>query len=97
MLAAVAGGRSLVDAIDAPRVHAQSAGDGFALAVEAALVDEIEASGLAADLGLTLVAMPDRSMYFGGVGAALTTYAGALEAVADPRREGVARITPGRR
>jgi gamma-glutamyltranspeptidase / glutathione hydrolase len=32
------------------------------------------------------------SMYYGGVGAALTTCGGRLEAVADPRREGVARI-----
>ncbi len=32
------------------------------------------------------------TMYFGGVGAALTSYDGALEAVADPRREGVTRI-----
>ncbi|SEB28582.1 gamma-glutamyltranspeptidase / glutathione hydrolase [Nocardioides exalbidus] len=32
------------------------------------------------------------SMYYGGVGAALTRATGDLEAVADPRREGVARI-----
>ena len=32
------------------------------------------------------------TMYYGGVGAALTRSAGDLEAVADPRREGVARI-----
>lgn len=32
------------------------------------------------------------SMYFGGVGAALTTADGHLEAVADPRREGVGRV-----
>ncbi len=32
------------------------------------------------------------TMYFGGVGAALTSYGGGLEAVADPRREGVSRI-----
>ncbi len=37
------------------------------------------------------------SMYYGGVGAALTRADGGLEAVADPRREGVTRITPGRR
>ena len=37
------------------------------------------------------------SMYYGGVGAALTRADGALEAVADPRREGVARVIPGRR
>ncbi|PKH44293.1 gamma-glutamyltranspeptidase / glutathione hydrolase [Nocardioides alpinus] len=36
------------------------------------------------------------SMYYGGVGAALTTYDGGLEAVADPRREGVARIVDER-
>ncbi len=32
------------------------------------------------------------SMYYGGVGAALTRGDGSLEAVADPRREGVARV-----
>ena len=35
------------------------------------------------------------SMYYGGVGAALTRVTGALEAVADPRREGVARVVDG--
>jgi gamma-glutamyltranspeptidase/glutathione hydrolase len=34
----------------------------------------------------------DLTMYFGGVGAALTAATGALDAVADPRRSGVARI-----
>ena len=32
------------------------------------------------------------SMYYGGVGAALTGADGHLEAVADPRREGVSRL-----
>ena len=36
------------------------------------------------------------SMYFGGVGAALTTAGGELEAVADPRREGVAEVVDHR-
>ncbi len=35
------------------------------------------------------------SMYYGGVGAALTRSDRGLEAVADPRREGVARIVDG--
>jgi len=35
------------------------------------------------------------SMYYGGVGAALTRADGGLDAVADPRREGVARIVDG--
>jgi gamma-glutamyltranspeptidase/glutathione hydrolase len=34
-------------------------------------------------------------MYYGGVGAALTRADGHLEAVADPRREGIARIVDG--
>ena len=34
----------------------------------------------------------DLTMYFGGVGAALTAAGGALEAVADPRRNGISRI-----
>jgi gamma-glutamyltranspeptidase/glutathione hydrolase len=34
----------------------------------------------------------DLTMYFGGVGAALTGPDGHLEAAADPRRNGVARV-----
>ncbi len=37
------------------------------------------------------------SMYFGGVGAALTTADGVLEAVADPRRAGIADVVDGHR
>lgn len=35
------------------------------------------------------------SMYYGGVGAALARSDGVLEAVADPRREGIARLVDG--
>jgi gamma-glutamyltranspeptidase/glutathione hydrolase len=34
----------------------------------------------------------DLTMYYGGVGAAITGPGGALDAVADPRRSGVSRI-----
>ena len=37
------------------------------------------------------------TMYYGGVGVALTRADGRLEAVADPRRAGVSRVIPGRR
>lgn len=37
----------------------------------------------------------DLTMYFGGVAAALALPDGSLEAVADPRREGVARVVGG--
>ena len=37
------------------------------------------------------------TMYFGGVGAALTSYDGRLEAVADPRRDGVTRVVDAAR
>jgi gamma-glutamyltranspeptidase/glutathione hydrolase len=37
----------------------------------------------------------DLTMYFGGVGAAVTGPDGALDAMADPRRNGVARIVRG--
>jgi gamma-glutamyltranspeptidase/glutathione hydrolase len=36
----------------------------------------------------------DLTMYFGGVGAALTGPDGSLDAAADPRRNGVARVVP---
>jgi gamma-glutamyltranspeptidase/glutathione hydrolase len=37
----------------------------------------------------------DLTMYYGGVGAALTQPGGHLDAVADPRRSGVSRIVGG--
>jgi gamma-glutamyltranspeptidase/glutathione hydrolase len=37
----------------------------------------------------------DLSMYFGGVGAAVTGPDGSLDAVADPRRNGATRIVQG--
>ena len=37
---------------------------------------------------------PARSMYFGGVGAAVRHPDGSLEAAADPRREGATSISP---
>jgi gamma-glutamyltranspeptidase/glutathione hydrolase len=37
----------------------------------------------------------DLTMYFGGVGVAITGPDGSLDAAADPRRNGVARIVRG--
>ena len=39
-----------------------------------------------------LVVEDEPTMYFGGVGATLANADGTLEAVADPRREGVATV-----
>lgn len=92
VLAAVAGGETLVDAIDAPRLHAQADGDGFALAVEDELVADLEASGIAAELGVAVRPMPARSMYFGGVAAVLHHPSGRIEAAGDLRREGATAV-----
>ena len=91
VLAAVAhGGASLQDAVDRPRLHVHHLDEqGLRVRVEA---EE--------DLDLPELALPVRrhhphSMYFGGVGAALRRPSGGLEAAADPRRAGVALVSPG--
>ncbi|MEJ2514046.1 MAG: gamma-glutamyltransferase [Gammaproteobacteria bacterium] len=77
-------GMSLAEAIDAPRLHVERTADGWCAAAEPGLP-------------LDALAMPHRcfeelSMFFGGVGAALVDGSGRLEAAADPRRRGSARV-----
>lgn len=88
VLAAVAGGQSLVDAIDAPRLHVAGGEDGFTLTVEDDLF--VDSDGLG--LGLAVQRMPARSMYFGGVGAVLRHHDGRIEAAGDLRREGATAV-----
>ncbi len=77
------GGESLAAAIDAPRLHARVQ-DG---------ISEIEyeddptlAATLRAAPDLRVRAHPARSMYFGGVGAAVREQGGTVSADTDPRR-----------
>lgn len=88
VLAAVAGGQHLVDAIDAPRLHVQADGDTYAVAVE----EDLAAHLTTAELGLPVLAMPSRSMYFGGVAAVLHHQTGRIEAAGDLRREGATAV-----
>lgn len=88
VLAAVAGGQPLVDAIEAPRLHVHGGDDGFALTVEDDLVVDADAFGL----GMPVQRMPARSMYFGGVGAVLRHPGGRIEAAGDLRREGATAV-----
>lgn len=88
VLAAIAGGQPLVDAIDAPRLHVHGGDDGFVLTVEDDLVVDADAYGL----GLRVDRMPARSMYFGGVGAVRRQPSGRIEAAGDLRREGATGV-----
>ncbi len=82
-------GVPLAEAIDRPRLHIKVAeGEGARLEYE--LDDELAAAAAAA--GLETTVHPARSMYFGGVAAALRTTDGALAAAADPRREAATAV-----
>ena len=76
-------GVDLQHAILRPRVHVRSVPDGFVVEYEADpdLAEAVAASGLPGH------EYPDHHMYFGGVGAALLTADGLLEAAGDQRRE----------
>jgi len=70
----------LAVAVRFPRCHVEWLGDDYRVACEAGL-------------GIERLDLPSRefaglSMFFGGVGAALHSPAGGLEAAADPRRSG---------
>ena len=77
-------GHTLEEALAAPRLHVERAGDGWQAAVEPGLP-------------VTAVDMPVRcfeslSMFFGGAGAVLRRPDGELIAAADPRRQGAALV-----
>lgn len=80
-------GKSLEEALAAPRLHVERVADGWQAAVEPGLP-------------LEEVAMPCRvfdelSMFFGGAGAVLCRPDGTLVAAADPRRQGAAVVAEG--
>ncbi len=77
-------GKSLAEAIRAPRIHVEHGADGLRLAHE----PDIELP----DDAPTLRPFAEPSMYFGGVSAASTTATEGLQAVADSRRAGGTRI-----
>ncbi|MFY0408684.1 gamma-glutamyltransferase [Solicola sp. PLA-1-18] len=87
VVAGFAGGMSLVDAVDHPRVHVRVPGHGRVTEV----VDHEAGAPLPDGLGETL-AYPAHDMYFGGVAAALHDPVLGLSAAADPRRSGGVRV-----
>jgi gamma-glutamyltranspeptidase / glutathione hydrolase len=76
-------GEDLQHAISRPRVHVRLGDGGFVAEYEAEpeLAEAVAASGLGGH------EYPEPHMYFGGVGAALLTGDGLLEAAGDQRRE----------
>jgi len=89
LLPLVCGEVSLQAAVDAPRVHVacDDAGDPLRVEYEA---DLARPAGVAADLSWR--EHPVRSMFFGGVGAAMLD-GDRLLAAADPRREGAVAVS----
>jgi len=79
-------GTSLEEAIDAPRLHVEYGRDAVMVAHE-------PGQELPADAPRPRP-FPERSMYFGGVGAALSGPHEGLRAAADPRRTGGTRVIP---
>jgi gamma-glutamyltranspeptidase/glutathione hydrolase len=83
-------GDSLDAAIGRPRLHVSCDDAGRPVRLDY----ERELAGELADGDLERRAHPSRAMFFGGVAAALRDPAGALQAAADPRREGGVRTVP---
>jgi len=83
----VNGGRTLADAIAAPRLHVRLAGEGT-------VVVEHERDLALPDLPWPTSAHEPAAMYFGGVGAALRAGDGTLQAAGDPRRAAVVAVGP---
>lgn len=80
-------GMSLPEAIEHPRLHLEATDDGPRVVAEPGIP-----TGLA---GIPWRAMPEMSMYFGGVGVAEWSPAGGLTAAADPRRSGGTAVVKG--
>jgi gamma-glutamyltranspeptidase/glutathione hydrolase len=88
------GGLDLQAAVDAPRLHVRhlqpAAGDRPSSTVRI----DYEADLTVPDLGLPTYEHPARSMFFGGVAAALCRPDGSLAAAADPRRAAAVAVGP---
>jgi gamma-glutamyltranspeptidase/glutathione hydrolase len=78
---------TLSAAVDRPRLHVHYGEDG------AVVLDHEDDLPLPDALGLPRRAHHARSMYFGGVAAAQRHADGALEAAADPRRQGATALS----
>ena len=73
-------GMSIEEAINHPRVHVDTSGEGERLMAE---------SGLdLPDVDMPVSVFPDLNMYFGGIGATLVDRKHGFQVACDPRREG---------
>ena len=84
------GGAGLQAAVDRPRLHVHHLDDDPDGPVRVEAEEDLPHPSLPLPVRLH----PARSMYFGGVGAAVRHPDGSLEAAADPRREGATGVTP---
>jgi gamma-glutamyltranspeptidase/glutathione hydrolase len=84
------GGAGLQEAVDRPRLHVHHLDDDPDGPVRVEAEEDLPHPSLPLPVRLH----PARSMYFGGVGAALLRPDGSLEAAADPRRDGATAVTP---
>jgi gamma-glutamyltranspeptidase/glutathione hydrolase len=84
------GGLPLQDAIDLPRLHVHHVAEGDP---DGPSRVEAEEDLVLVDPDLPVRRHAPHSMYFGGVGAALASPDGALEAAGDPRRAGAVAVT----
>ena len=90
------GGLDLQAAVDAPRLHVRhltDGPDGSARGEAPGVRVDYEADLAMPDLGLPSYEHPARSMFFGGVAAALVRPDGGLEAAADPRRAAAVAVS----
>ena len=78
-------GSGLAEAVAKPRLHVETFEGRLMVAFE-------ESLKVTPHEGLGARALPDHSMYFGGVGAAARHPDGTLEAAADPRRSGATAL-----
>ena len=83
-------GLDLQEAIDRPRLHLSIRPDGSA---RVEYEHDPDLARAAAWSGLPVVEHGERSMFFGGVGAALRGADGSLRAAADPRREAATGVS----
>jgi gamma-glutamyltranspeptidase/glutathione hydrolase len=79
-------GRSLEEALAAPRLHVERSADGWQAAVEPGLP--------VAEVAMPVRSFDALSMFFGGAGAVLREADRGLVAAADPRRQGAALVVP---
>jgi gamma-glutamyltranspeptidase/glutathione hydrolase len=94
--AIASGAMGLAEAIDAPRLHVSRTVEGAErLEYEQDMIlddGSLDGGALPPESELPRRAHPERSMYFGGVAAAMRGVDGSLFAAADPRRDGATAI-----